>query len=202
MSGSRCEQQARALVGKLYETLRSEGFRKRGAWLRRRRAGDPLGVVHVVGVQVSQGNGGKSCRAVVTVGATPLGLPALPVDTERVRPRDCLWSERIGDHWEIGGDLSDVAYDVGEQLGTWFAARDSVQAMLAPFDDRDPSTIRSWLGQVDVVCAAWVARGDLERARALFDAKRAYVVEHRPKEDPGLIDTFGRKLGLLPSDDL
>lgn len=196
MSGSRCEQRARALVAQLYDTLRPLGFRKRGTWLRRHRSGSPLGLVGVLGVQLSQGNQGRTCRAYVNVGAGLLGLPTLPLDTERVRPRDCLWSERIGDHWELDDDLHEVAHEVGSAAVAWFEARDSVEALLAPLDERDPSSLGAWLGQVAAVCAAWVARGDTDRARALLLAKRDYLAEHRPKANLGPVDELARALGL------
>lgn len=198
MSGSQCDQQARALVGRVYATLRPLGFRKRGTWLRRHRAGDPLGVMWVLGVKVTQGG---SCRATVTVGAGLLGLPALPLDTERARPRDCLWAERLGGHHDLD-DLEGVAAEVSDAAVAWFEARSTVEALLAPFDDRDPSTVGAWLGQVDAVCAAWVASGSPDRARELLLAKRDYLVSHQPKASLADVDELARALGLIAAPDL
>ena len=175
MSGSQCDQRARTMAGALHTRLQGLGFRKRGLWLRKRAVASPLSVVQVLGVQLAQSAPGRECHAIISVGAGLLGLREVPVDAERVRPRDCLWSERLGDHWVLEDDLREVVGAVAEQAETWFAERATQEQLLAPFAERDLGSVGAWLGQVNAVAAAWVALGESDRARALLDARRAKV---------------------------
>ncbi|MEN0060884.1 MAG: hypothetical protein AAGA48_01980 [Myxococcota bacterium] len=196
MGGSVCEQRARSLVTALHRELRDLGFRKRGSWLRAVHPAEPLGVAQVLGVQLTQGSQKKDCRGYINVGAGLLGLPEHSLDSERLRPQDCLLAERIGEHWDLDDDLDDLAAEVGEQAQAWFEARIEADALLAPFADRDPSTVRAWLGQVEPVVAAWVSRGQTDAARELLLAKRA-VLEQRSGDAVERLDAFGKALGLL-----
>ncbi|MEM6929213.1 MAG: hypothetical protein AAF602_19900 [Myxococcota bacterium] len=196
MGGSVCEQRARALTTALHRELKDRGFRKRSSWLRAHRPGEPIGVVHVLGVQLTQGSQKRDCSAVVTVGAGLVGLPGIAVDLERVRVQDCLVTHRIGDQWDLDDELDGIASELGDVAREWFAARDAADAILAPFGERDPGSVRAWLGQVEPVVAASVVRGDRERALALLEAKRG-LVSGRAVER---LDDLGKTLGLIESD--
>ncbi|MEO0603592.1 MAG: hypothetical protein AAF211_19290 [Myxococcota bacterium] len=200
MGGSVCEQRARALTTALHRELKDGGFRKRSTWLRAHRPGEPIGLVHVLGVQLTQGSQKRDCSAVVTVGAGLVGLPGLAIDLERVRVQDCLVTHRIGDQWDLDDDLDGIASELGDVAREWFAAREEVDAILAPFGDREPGSVRAWLGQVEPVAAASVVLGDRERAIALLEAKRG-LVSGRAVER---LDELGKALGLVerdPNDD-
>ena len=199
MSGSREEQRARALSAALSSRLK--GFRKKGAWLRRTRRGDgELQVLQVLGVQVAQQRtAGRDARVHVSVGAGLLGLPGVPLDAERVRPRDCLWAERLEDQ-EIGDEVAEIADDVAVEAEAWFEAHGTVEQLLAPFEDRDPGQVRGWIGQVDAVVAAWAVRGEEERARALFEAKHAHLREVG-RAEPEAMAAMARALGWAGDDE-
>jgi len=198
VGGSVCEQRARALTTALHRELKELRFRKRGSWLRAARPGDPLGVVHVVGVQLTTGSQKRDCRAYVNVGAGLVDLPGLPVDLERVRVQDCLLTERIGDHWDLDDDLDEIASEIAEAARAWFGDRSAADALLEPFEGREPDSVRGWLGQVEPVVAALVVRGERERAGALLEARRAFAVDGGRDADVERLDDLGRALGLLP----
>lgn len=194
-----CEQRARSLTTALHRELRDRGFRKRGSWLRATHPAEPLGVVHVIGVQLLQGSANRDCRGYVTVGAGLVGLPEWPIDLERVRVQDCLWTERMGEHWDLDDDIDGVAVEVAELAEAWFAPREAAEPLLAPFADRAPSTVRAWLGQVEPVVAARVVQGDEAGAKALLLAKRdVLAASGRSETQVARLEAFGRRLGLLP----
>ncbi len=204
MGGSVCEQRARALTTALHRELKDRRFRKRGSWLRATLPGEPLGVVHVVGVQLTQGSQNRGCQAYVNLGAGLTGLPEVDLDLERVRVQDCLLTERVGDHWDLDDDVDDIASEIAEVARGWFADREGAEPLLAPFDGRQPSSVRAWLGQVEPVVAAWVVLGRTEAAKELLAAKRGVVAGGSKPAEVARLDAFGKALGLVergPEDD-